>query len=441
MMHSAHNNISRPHSSHPLSTSLSQFSVVSLNIYGLNSMQRQLELSMFLNRNQPAVVVIQEPKLNFINDNKQPPRMTHYHAIHFMHPTQNTGIIMYIHESVSFHAMTHIPHSLHYHPDRSRTIAAFVWISHPLLSTPVVIGGVYVSHQTTEDDVVALTHALTHASSPLPTTSTSTSAISSSLPVFLMGDFNSRHPMWDNGVTTTTTQLDKWIYQHLLSPTAQLQHVALPKLTLLNTCFTSSKFHHTHVNTSHYLESVLDLAMSSHPHMISSMRVLSDSCIQSDHYPISITFHTSTTSLPRNSTHDRTKWRVDADADTWKLFASRIDHALPTWTSLYALYNTATSPSMSQTMMDDCWSQLMSIITDAAKTTIGSKRVSPNHADWWSKDPNIETLHHHFHVHDIPASEKQQPNALVLTLGLSRLAFTKPDSHSHHANTHSVRCS
>lgn len=397
----------------PSPISLSHFTISSHNIYGLNSTQRQLELSMFLSRTRPAVVVLQEPKLNFVDDNKQPPRMTHYHAIHFTHPVHPTGIVMYVHESVSFHIMSHVPHALHYHPDRSRTLAAFIWVSHPLLPSPIVVGGVYISHQTTEDDVIALTHAITNM--PFPTIPLSTHLTRT--PVFLLGDFNSRHPIWDNNVTSPTTQLDKWIHQHLLTPTALTQHIHMPTLTLLNTRFTSSKYHHTHVNTSHYLESVLDLAMSSHPHMVSSMHVLSDSGIQSDHYPITITFHPPL--RPQSDCshiHDRLRWRVSADDETWKLFTTRIDDAIPAWISSYEQYNTATSSRMSQSRLDECTSKSQSLLLQQQQQSEHNQyRLTMPNGGQKIRTYQLFIANFMLHEHVILGCAKQHRSALALT--------------------------
>ena len=261
--------------------------------------------------------MLQEPKL----DSTTPvPPMKHYHAIYISHPHQNTGIIMYIHHSVSYHILSNIPHATPYHPHNSSTVVGFVWLSSHLLSQPIVVGGVYLSHQAVEDDVSTLTHMISRASQPLPTSP----PFSPSLPVFLLGDFNSRHPAWDREMRTTPHGLNKWIHQHMLATSATTINTHMPPLCLVNNHFASARHHHTHVNTSHYMESVLDLAIATRAHvnMIADMQVLTDASIHSDHYPISIqlrtstsasALHNSTTDAPVNSNEQRVKWKTDAN--------------------------------------------------------------------------------------------------------------------------------
>ena len=89
------------------SNTLKSFTITSHNICGFNSLTCRTELAMFLAKTQPAVLVLQEPKM----DPATPaPPIKHYHGIHFSHPSKHTGIIMYIHHSVSYHlAHTSIP--------------------------------------------------------------------------------------------------------------------------------------------------------------------------------------------------------------------------------------------------------------------------------------------------------------------------------------------
>lgn len=180
---------------------------------------------MFLSETQPAVLVMQEPKL--VNTS-QPPTKKHYHGILFSHPTQHTGVVMYIHHTVSCHVVSCDDHATPYHPESSSTVVRFFWLSSPLLVQPLILGGVYLSQHAGEADVVELKRIALHHSS------------TSSLPVLLIGDFKSRHPSWDRHIHRAPQGLNKWVHQHII-PGAR--HAPL---TLLNTKFQQSPKHHTH---------------------------------------------------------------------------------------------------------------------------------------------------------------------------------------------------
>lgn len=174
---------SSQHTASPLYSLLasndSHFTVVSYNICGLNNTHHRAELNMFLSRTLPSVVIIQEPKIDH-RINKTPPAF-YYHTIYFKHPTKATGIVMYIHNSCTFKQITDIPHCSPYRPAHTSTTVAWVWVSSPCLTTPVIIGGAYLGHDTNEQDIISLATNIHNASTLLLHSSTS-------LPIFLLGE-------------------------------------------------------------------------------------------------------------------------------------------------------------------------------------------------------------------------------------------------------------
>lgn len=352
-----------------MNSTLSQFTITSHNVCALD---KQTELAMFLSETQPAVFVMQEPKFN---NTAQPPTMKHYHGIYFSHPNQNTGVIMYIHHTVTYQIMSQGDHATPYHPDSSTTVVGFVWLSSPLLTRPIILGGVYLSHSAVEEDVMEINRIALHHSS------------TSYLPVFLVGDFNSRHPSWDRDMHRTPQGLDKWVRQHIIP------HTLHAPLRLLNIKFHQSRKHHTHVNTSHpYAESVIDLAITSHPDMVCDMRVITESRIVSDHLPITITLHAHTTHDTSETQSPRTRWKADASDETWDRFCEQLQHPLMEWTTMWASYNTPTSARITQHQLDTCYQQLADIMTGTAHDTIGTVRITGKHQEWWGRDPTIPQL-------------------------------------------------
>jgi hypothetical protein len=159
--------------------SKSQFTIISYNICGLANTMRVNELTMFLATHTPSVLILQEPQVDHrtsitkhgITRPRTPtalPRFSGYAAVYFQHTTQPTGIVFYIHSSCTYKALHHIPHCTPYRPAESRTLAAFMWVSSPLLAQPVVIGGIYLHPHAKQVDVMALADHVAMASQPLP---------------------------------------------------------------------------------------------------------------------------------------------------------------------------------------------------------------------------------------------------------------------------------
>ena len=168
------------------------FTILSYNVCGVNNHTRHTELRMFLSLMSPSVLILQEPKVNHLAGRK-PPSFPHYHMLHFKHPSQHTGIVMYIHDSCTFKPLYHVPHCTPYRPDDTTTAVGWVWVSSDSLPQPIVIGGAYISHASSEDDIVALARCTHDASLPI---SCFPAVDVDALPVFLLGDFNARHPRW-----------------------------------------------------------------------------------------------------------------------------------------------------------------------------------------------------------------------------------------------------
>ena len=82
-------------------------------------------------------------------------------------------------------------------------------------------------------------------------------------------------------------------------------------MTLLNNHFTNTKFAPTHLNADD--DTVIDLALTSHPHMLQSMAIMSTEIIESDHYPLKLTFNiTQAQIMAQQLTHTLTRQRARA---------------------------------------------------------------------------------------------------------------------------------
>jgi hypothetical protein len=147
---------------------------------------------MFLTTHKPSVLILQEPQIDhrttvtkkgkvMQHTPVKAPKFRGYASLYFTHPTKPTGVVFYIHKSCTYKPLHHIAHSTPYRPANTNTVAAFVWISHQLLSQPVVIGGVYLHSASKEEDVTTLAHNIAQATELLP----GWPAMSPPLPVFI----------------------------------------------------------------------------------------------------------------------------------------------------------------------------------------------------------------------------------------------------------------
>jgi ribonuclease HI len=114
--------------------------------------------------------------------------------------------------------------------------------------------------------------------------------------VYVLGDFNARHKKWelDHADQKERCSRGHHVHTQLLVPHTARTRVRGRRrdvpLTLINTMFTTSR----HVPTREQTGSVIDLALTTHPHTVGAMHVMSDSMLGSDHWPVMI-------SIPRIS--------------------------------------------------------------------------------------------------------------------------------------------
>lgn len=129
----------------------------------------------------------------------------------------------------------------------------------PYTSTPVIIGVAY--HRADDNSsLTSICNCIRYTMNQNPNT-----------PVILLGDWNAHHEKWNNNSRLTNgygNELDHLIQQC--------------KLTIVNNQFISSRYQSTHIKGG-----VLDLILTSHPHLFKSCHIKPDQLrLISDHYPI-----------------------------------------------------------------------------------------------------------------------------------------------------------
>ena len=355
-------------------------SIVSFNSCGINSDHQQLEIQLFLRYCTPMVLTLQEPKLKH---NKHPPNYTNYNTIYFPHPQKPTGILFYIHKSVVAHQLD-VPYSEPYNKERT-TLCAFVEVHLPHLTKPLIVAGVYLTRGSQSAEIQHMVNQF------------QVQARRGHL--LAMGDFNSRHKSWDSEIAYNGVGHD-----HNGKLLHQYTNRGNDPLTLLNTIH--CKFRPTH--TSHKVDSVIDLALTSSPNIVVGMEVLYDTHISSDHYPIKVSLDTSAISPPTQEAENRATgyhlvWDIE-NAD-WPLYKSTLDILLLPWISKYTKWKEQhTNPATTtQLDIDTCWNQLYKIILSTASLCVGQRRITYQSKKWWNpailqllrKYRRLERAYHH----------------------------------------------
>jgi hypothetical protein len=98
-------------------------------------------------------------------------------------------------------------------------------------------------------------------------------------PVLLAGDFNLHHEAWDNrefGNNQTITNSNNFF-----------RFTEANGLTILNTIHSSTRFQPTYFSTKN-TGTVLDLALTNQPALVTGFEILDNSILQSDHRPFSL---------------------------------------------------------------------------------------------------------------------------------------------------------
>jgi Reverse transcriptase (RNA-dependent DNA polymerase)/Endonuclease-reverse transcriptase len=196
-------------------------------------------------------------------------------------------------------------------------------------------------------------------------------------PVFIVGDFNCRHPNWG----------DSTISHHANS---LLDFVADYQLDILNEIFTFGQA--TRVQGGH--SSIIDLAITSYGHYVNQMEILSNEILESDHCPILIEINLTKDEelfVPTDPDVRRIKWNVK-NAD-WKRYEELMtNHITIQSNDLDQLMNRneITLPVSSITRkelirrLELTWNILKSSLINVAHMVVGESVITSRNKHWWS---------------------------------------------------------
>ena len=247
----------------------SNFNIVVWNAQSINNKHNLI--SHFLDTHHPSILAITESHFSF-NSNSLSLLYTenpNYICISYPHTrARSAGTVFFIHSSVQF-----IPRlDLRLDPSKitsNKQPSTLHWFELKIsaIPTPILLGITYIHPNSTSHDLKQISNNITH---------THTIAHNNNASVLLAGDFNQHCEEW--GQTSTI---------HTASP---ILYNSLTNCNLHNLNFIYQNNQPTHQ------KSVIDLAFTDSPNIISNFQIASSLPLLSDHKPLLITLH-STLSL------------------------------------------------------------------------------------------------------------------------------------------------
>lgn len=338
-----------------------------LKIIGWNACSLRNKLALlhvFIDIQKPDILFVFEPWFD-----KRFSSFNHPGFISYCFPNANdhSGILILVRDSIH-HGLRAFP--LNYNDNRFSCSSMFrcLEIRSTSLKSTILVGGFYSAPNAKKKDLLLLLESLS-------------ALCNSDLPFFLVSDANAHHPYWGSSSTSFSGST---LYNFIISKS----------LSVLNSIFSFG-------TPTHSDSSIIDLAITNNISFISSFSILPLESLSSDHCPIVISLSTlpSTTS----SSVDHGRWALES-AD-WTCYRSCLSLYLKSWFSTYERrlshihlgsvpYDSIDSHFALSTL-SEAWSQLLSIIIQAAKCSVPKKHLRPFSKHWWSRD-GVQTAYREF---------------------------------------------
>jgi len=147
-----------------------------------------------------------------------------------------------------------------------------------------------------------------------------------------------------------------------------------------------------HTPTRPSSKSTIDIIFTTHTPLIASMTIDTPHSLISDHHPIFIELNTHKDKPPPSlhappTPHET--WNIK-DTTNWEEYRDTLSHHLTSFIITYKPYTHHND--ITQTQIDNIWTNLKDIIHLAAKKSIGKKKLNKRSKCWWADDQ--VQLHH-----------------------------------------------
>ena len=201
----------------------------------------------------------------------------------------------------------------------------------------------------------------------------------SELPLFLLGDFNTHSPLWGDPNSSVSRHED-----------ALINLCAESCWDVLNTHFARGVITHPERRQGYSgAGRIIDLGVSSHSECVEQFRVLEDSGLSSDHFPLLlIVRHSPAAFVPSLEVPDaegcaRPSWNMHkADWQEFALLAARFLAESPALAAFQALQELP-ADSAPLEVLESAWSLFHTALLDAAQLSIPLRRPCAYSKSWW----------------------------------------------------------
>lgn len=363
-----------------------QLKIIYLNCRSF-SFYKKTQLSLTLLQQQPThqwphILCLSECKIKVNISSEEQEKLLYlpnYNHLYFpSRDKSNGGILFYVHNSLNYfhHALLDIP-------EQSRIMHStdIRWIKINFRTTDsdyFLIGSTYINPEPVPLSFLQ------------PVFDSIQQAKLSNIPFLLGGDFNAKHPYWNNNnINHTASNLTgRQLYGC----------VNTNNLHILNSI--TDNIQSTHLYPGG--DSVIDLALISDLDYFESFQVIDngDYCT-SDHRPIQCVIASNLVQRRDNQVHFRHEtWRCkDTEHNTWiEEYQPRLNESINSWFNIFSNKHKAHESNLidyhlySQAEIDNMWTDLSDRILSVADGTIGRKLIKPQHKYWYNI-PHIHQLY------------------------------------------------
>ncbi|MBF6628703.1 MAG: endonuclease/exonuclease/phosphatase family protein, partial [Proteiniphilum sp.] len=343
---------------------------------------RHAQLELYVNDHKPLIVGLCETKHTPDDSGSLPPSLAlaGYSALSKPGPSPASGgLVLYLRSSLISRRLPLLESSIH-------TLVAEVRL--PPLNEPIIICLVYrrdTDQNPGWNDIVQTMSPITLSPQPC----------------LFLGDFNAKHVSW-GGRAASTNQYGDNLFDLCINS----------NLHVLNSSLARGVF--THISPP----SVLDLAITSHPHLFSTLTPVDIGLLSSDHRAIRLSL-----SQFDNMHAQRPPSWVFPKVD-WTMFRTLLDEQYPAQLDALLRQPAPLADADPQPFIDSAVSRLSDIVLLAAKLSIPQTSLEPSKKPWWHFNRLELTTAHRAHARAKRVYQRRKDERARETLHTTQLEFT-----------------
>lgn len=377
---------------------LSSFpTIVFWNCRGLRRHLTNSTVQLLLHRSftskPPSIIVFTETHWSDAAAHGRPastklPSVSGYNWAHRHHTATSGGLAILYHQSIACMPMTTL--NAHCNPISlaPNSPSAVFWLTVRFSHTPPFLLGAGYIRPMDHESVNGGSQAAKAMCAAFLTAKAATN-----LPVLLTGDFNLRHPDWqDWPIVNPTTPIT--------AATDFATAIESANLTVLNSVLMPGIVTRPAPPGHPGPGSVIDLAITDSPLLVLAMDIEHADTLDSDHYPITLTMDLKPQQPPQPSnSRPRKQWSVHRRVKEWQAALPLVmQSAFSTWPPSLLTQPLPAHPALAaataQSTIDTVYSSLESTFLTAVEDAVGSHKSS-NRSKHWFTLPGVRAAYHH----------------------------------------------